>query len=63
MLLSSRIDIGDTLAPLDLDAHALDTAMHNAFALSKRWLVGDFDSVNLGSNPSPPASYYVLDVA
>lgn len=37
-LLSSRIDIGDTLAPLDLDAHALDTALHNAFALSERWL-------------------------
>ena len=38
VLLSSRIDIGDALAPLDLDAHALDTALHNAFALSERWL-------------------------
>jgi site-specific DNA recombinase len=36
--LSSRIDIGDTLAPLDLEVHAPDTALHNAFALSERWL-------------------------
>jgi site-specific DNA recombinase len=36
--LSSRIDIGDTLAPLDLDAHALDAALRNAFALSERML-------------------------
>ena len=37
-LLSSWIDIGDTFAPLDLDAHALDAALRNAFALSERWL-------------------------
>jgi hypothetical protein len=24
---------------------------------------GDSDSVNLGSNPDPPASYYVRDIA
>ena len=36
--MSSRIDIGDTLAPLDLDAHALDATLRNAFALSERWL-------------------------
>ena len=36
--MSSRIDIGDTLAPLDLEVHAPDTALHNAFALSERWL-------------------------
>jgi DNA invertase Pin-like site-specific DNA recombinase len=35
---SSRIDVGDALAPLDLDAHALDAALRNAFKLSERWL-------------------------
>jgi site-specific DNA recombinase len=35
---SSRIDIGDALAPLDLDAHSLDAALRNASALSERWL-------------------------
>ena len=38
VLLSSRIEIGDALAPLDLDAHALDAALRNAFGLSERWL-------------------------
>jgi site-specific DNA recombinase len=35
---SSRTDVGDALAPLDLDAHSLDTALRNASALSERWL-------------------------
>jgi site-specific DNA recombinase len=35
---SSRIDVGDALAPLDLDAHALDAALRKAFKLSERWL-------------------------
>jgi site-specific DNA recombinase len=35
---SSRTDIGDALAPLDLDAHSLDVALCNASALSERWL-------------------------
>src|ERR1700730_11556773 len=35
---SSRTDIGDALAPLDLDARALDAALRNAFGLSERWL-------------------------
>jgi site-specific DNA recombinase len=35
---SSRIDVGDALAPLDLDACALDAALRNAFGLSERWL-------------------------
>jgi hypothetical protein len=34
----SRIEISDALAPLDLDAHALDAALRNAFGLSERWL-------------------------
>jgi DNA invertase Pin-like site-specific DNA recombinase len=37
--LSSRTDVGDALAPLDLDAHTLDAVLHNASALSERWLV------------------------
>ena len=35
---SSRIDIGDALTPLDLEARAFDAALRNAFTLSKRWL-------------------------
>jgi site-specific DNA recombinase len=35
---SSRTDIGDALAPLDLDAHSLDAVLRNASALSERWL-------------------------
>jgi hypothetical protein len=38
-LFSSVTDIGDVLAPLDLDAHSLDAALRNARALSERWLV------------------------
>jgi hypothetical protein len=35
---SSRIDVSDAVAPLDLDARALDAALRNAFGLSERWL-------------------------
>jgi site-specific DNA recombinase len=35
---SSRIEVSDALAPLDLDACALDAALRNAFKLSERWL-------------------------
>jgi site-specific DNA recombinase len=35
---SSRTEIGDALTPLDLEARAFDTALRNAFTLSKRWL-------------------------
>ena len=35
---SSRTDIGDALAPLDLEARAFDAALRSAFTLSKRWL-------------------------
>jgi site-specific DNA recombinase len=35
---SSRTDVGDALAPLDLEAHALDAALSNASKLSERWL-------------------------
>jgi site-specific DNA recombinase len=38
-LFSSRTEIGDALAPLDLEAHALDAALCNASALSDRWLM------------------------
>ena len=34
---SFRTEISDALVPLDLDAHALDAALRNAIALSKRW--------------------------
>src|SRR5205807_2447085 len=37
-LLSSRTDVSETLAPLDLEARAFDAALRNAFTLSKRWL-------------------------
>ena len=37
-LFSSRTDVGDALAPLDLDARAFDAALRNAFTLSQRWL-------------------------
>ena len=37
-LLSSRTDAGETLAPLDLDAYALDAALRKALKLSERWL-------------------------
>jgi site-specific DNA recombinase len=35
---SSRIDVSDAIAPLGLDARALDAAQRNAFGLSERWL-------------------------
>jgi site-specific DNA recombinase len=35
---SSRIDVSDAVAPLDLEAHPLDAALRNAFTLSNRWL-------------------------
>jgi site-specific DNA recombinase len=35
---SSRTNIANALAPLDLDAHSLDAALRNASALSERWL-------------------------
>jgi site-specific DNA recombinase len=35
---SSRIDVSDAVAPLDLEAHPLDAALRNAFGLSERWL-------------------------
>jgi hypothetical protein len=35
---SSRADVGDALAPLDLDAHSIDAALRNASALSECWL-------------------------
>ena len=37
-LLSSKTDVSETLAPLDLDAYALDAALRKAFKLSERWL-------------------------
>ncbi|MGI8570911.1 MAG: hypothetical protein ACR2KT_18650 [Methylocella sp.] len=37
-LFSSRIEVADALAPLDLDARMFDAALHNAFGLSVRWL-------------------------
>ncbi len=36
-LFSSRIEVSDALAPLDLEARAFDAALRNAFTLSKRW--------------------------
>jgi hypothetical protein len=35
---SSRIDVGDAIAPLDFDARELDAALRNALKLSERWL-------------------------
>jgi hypothetical protein len=35
---SCRTDVSDALAPLDLEARALDAALRNAFGLSQRWL-------------------------
>jgi site-specific DNA recombinase len=37
-LLSSRTDVSEALAPLDLDAYALDAALRKALKLSERWL-------------------------
>ncbi len=37
-MLSSRTDVSETLAPLDLDAYALDAALRKALKLSERWL-------------------------
>ena len=37
-LLSSRTDVSETLAPLDLDAYALDAALRKALKLSERGL-------------------------
>src|SRR5262245_61539804 len=37
-LFSSRTDVGDALAPLELDAPPIHTAQHTASALSDRWL-------------------------
>ena len=35
---SCRTDVSDALAPLDLEARALDAVLRNAFGLSERWL-------------------------
>ena len=35
---SSRIEVSNALAPLDLDAYALDAALRKALKLSERWL-------------------------
>ena len=35
---TSRTDVSETLAPLDLDAYALDAALRKALKLSERWL-------------------------
>ncbi len=37
-LLSSRTDVSEMLAPLELDAYALDAALRKALKLSERWL-------------------------
>jgi len=37
-LLSSRTDVSEALAPLGLDAYALDAALRKALKLSERWL-------------------------
>ena len=37
-LLSSRTDVSETLAPLDLDAYAHDGALRKVLKLSERWL-------------------------
>jgi site-specific DNA recombinase len=37
-LFSSRIEVSDAVAPLDLDARPLDAALRNASKLSERWL-------------------------
>ena len=44
---SSRTEVGDALAPLDLDARMLDAALRAAFELSQRWLA--LPSVELAS--------------
>ncbi|HJY49693.1 MAG TPA: hypothetical protein VJ349_13810, partial [Stellaceae bacterium] len=36
--MSSRTDVSETLAPLDLDAYALDGALRKVLKLSERWL-------------------------
>ena len=36
--MSSRTDVSETLAPLDLDGYALDAALRKALKLSERWL-------------------------
>ena len=38
LFFSSRTEVGDALAPLDLDARMLDAALRAAFELSQRWL-------------------------
>jgi hypothetical protein len=53
-LLSSRTDVSETLAPLDLDAYALDAALYKALKLSERWLA--MPPVELKSLPSSAAS-------
>jgi site-specific DNA recombinase len=35
---SSRIDVSNSIAPLDLEAHTLDAGLRNASKLSERWL-------------------------
>jgi len=35
---SSRTEVAEALAPLDLDVQTLDVALHNALHLSQRWL-------------------------
>ncbi len=47
LFFSSRTEVGDALAPLDLDACMLDVALRNAFQLSQRWLA--LPSIELAS--------------
>ena len=46
---SSRTEISDALAPLDLDAQTLDAALRNAFKLSERWFVAPPDEIGASS--------------
>lgn len=38
LFFASRTEVGDTLAPLGLDARELDAALRNTFELCQRWL-------------------------
>jgi hypothetical protein len=48
-LLSSRTDVSETLALLDLDAYALDAALRKALKLFERWRIGVLEAVSGGS--------------
>ncbi len=55
-LLSSRTDVSETLAPLDLNAYALDAALRKALKLSERWSIAKSRNLKTAASKKKSAS-------